>query len=58
MKLMIFSYRGAGNNPLDSTFGSNNTLVIVFGTLLFDTCDLYNPTMTLTLAGESNASAT
>jgi len=31
MKLMIYSYQGAWNMPLDSSLDSNNTLVIVFG---------------------------
>jgi hypothetical protein len=32
MKLMIYSYKGTWNMPLDSTLDSNDTLVIVFGT--------------------------
>ncbi len=32
MKLMIYSYHGAWNMPLNSTLDSKNTLVIVFGT--------------------------
>jgi len=32
MKLMIYSYQGAWNMPLNSTLDSKNTLVIVFGT--------------------------